>query len=185
MWNWLFQFIDPLERAGVPYAIVGSVASSVYGEPRATNDVDLLIHLSRADAAKLVDAFPAEAFYVPPREVIEIELGRAHGGHINVIALETMMKADFYPLGPAEAEWFSRRRALDVGGRTLWFAIPEAVIVHKLRFFREGGGERHLRDIRGMLVTGGPDIDRALIEHAVNELGLTAQWLAAQAGRMS
>jgi hypothetical protein len=37
MWDWLFQFIDPLERAQVPYAIVGSVASSLYGEPRARN----------------------------------------------------------------------------------------------------------------------------------------------------
>ena len=176
MWDWLLQFVEPLERAGVPYAIVGSVASSVYGEPRATNDVDLLIQLSRAEAATLADAFPSEAFYVPPREVIEVELGRAHGGHVNVIALETMMKADFYPVSAAEAEWFVRRRALEVAGRTLWFAIPEAVIVHKLRFFREGGGERHLRDIRGMLAVGGSDIDRGLIEQAVADLKLTEDW---------
>eukprot|EP01041_Mallomonas_annulata_P040321 gene40321-64193_t len=78
--------------AGIPYAIVGSVASSVYGEPRATNDVDLLIQLSRNDAAKLVHAFPTEQFYVPPAEVIAVELGRPHGGHINVIALESMTK---------------------------------------------------------------------------------------------
>lgn len=38
MWDWLLQFVTPLERAGVPYAIVGSVASSVYGDPRATNE---------------------------------------------------------------------------------------------------------------------------------------------------
>jgi len=58
----------------------------------------------------------------------------------------------------------------------VWFAIPEAVIVHKLRFFREGGGERHLRDIRGMLAVGGGAIDRPMIERATAELGLTAQW---------
>ncbi len=176
MWDWLFQFIDPLERAGLPYAIVGSVASSVYGEPRATNDVDLLIEVARADAEKLVAAFPSETFYVPPREVIEVELGRAHGGHINVIALESMVKADLYPLSVADANWFAQRRALAVGERTVWFAIPEAVIVHKLRFFREGGGERHLRDIRGMLAVGGGAIDRAMIERATAELGLMAQW---------
>jgi hypothetical protein len=174
MWDWLFQFLEPLERANIPYAIVGSVASSVYGEPRATNDVDLLIQLSRADASRLVAAFPEDAFYVPPREVIEVELGRSHGGHLNVMALETMMKADFYPVSPAELEWFGRRRALEVAGRRVWFAIPEAVIVHKLRYFREGGGERHLRDIRGMLNVGG--VDEALVERAVKELGLEAQW---------
>jgi hypothetical protein len=182
MWDWLFQFVEPIERAGVPYAIVGSVASSVYGEPRATNDVDLLIQLSRADAGKLVDAFPATEFCVPPREVIEIELGRSHGGHVNVIALDTMMKADFYPASAAEAVWFARRRALDVGGRTLWFAIPEAVIIHKLRFFREGGGEKHLRDIRSMLAASGNEIDRTLIEQAVVELNLAREWTEAIAG---
>jgi hypothetical protein len=45
MWDWLFQFIDPIDGAGVPYALVGSVASSIYGEPRATNDVDLVIQI--------------------------------------------------------------------------------------------------------------------------------------------
>jgi hypothetical protein len=57
MWDWLFQFIEPLERGRIPYAIVGSVAASLYGEPRATNDVDTVIQLSPADAPKLIDAF--------------------------------------------------------------------------------------------------------------------------------
>ena len=183
MWDWLFQFLVPLERAGIPHAIVGSVASSVYGEPRATNDVDLLIQLSRADAGRLASAFPADRFYVPPREVIEVELARSHGGHLNVLALETMMNADIYPVRPAEAEWFERRRSLEVGGRKVWFAIPEAVIVHKLRFFREGGGERHLRDIGGMLAVMDAAIDHALIEMAVREMGLALEWEKARPGR--
>ena len=182
MWDWLFQFTDPLERAGVPYAIVGSVASSLYGEPRVTNGVDLLIQLSDRDAGKFASAFSSEDFYVPPPEVIAVELGRTHGGHINIIALESMTKADFYPLSQAEAEWFSRRRSLPIGGRQLWFAIPEAVIIHKLRFFHEGGSEKHLRDIRGMLAVSGGEIDRALLDRAVAELGLAEAWGAAQAG---
>lgn len=180
MWDWLFQFIEPLERANVPYAIVGSVASSLYGEPRATNDVDLLIQLARTDAQKLADAYPPNEFYVPPPEVIEVELGRTHGGHINIIALESMMKADIYPLSPAEAEWFTRRRAMEIGGRTLWFAIPEAVILHKLRFYREGGSEKHLRDIRGMLAVSPEEIDRALLDQATAALGLGDEWRSAQ-----
>lgn len=86
------------------------------------------------------------------------------------------MKADFYPLSSAESQWFSRRRALQIGERTLWFAIPEAVIVHKLRFYREGGSEKHLRDIRGMLTVSGDGIDRTLVEQAVVELGLADAW---------
>ena len=176
MWDWLFDLVDPLEKAGIPYAIVGSVASSVYGEPRVTNDVDVIIQIARSDAQKLFDAFPAERFYVPPPEVIEIETSRTHGAHINVIDQESMAKADLYPLDARQAEWFADRRRLEIAGRPLWFARPEAVIVAKLRFYREGGSEKHLRDIRSMLAVSGEQIDRAMIERAVAELGLGEQW---------
>lgn len=91
-----------------------------------------------------------------------------------------MTKADFYPRSPTEAEWFSRRRALEIGGRELWFAIPEAVILHKLRFYREGGSEKHLRDIRGMLAVSGDEIDHPLLARAVSALGLDDAWRTAQ-----
>ena len=176
MWDWLFEFVEPLNRAGLPYAIVGSVASSVYGEPRATNDVDIVIQLPKSEAEKLMEAFPSDRFYVPPKEVVELELARPFGGHVNVIALETMMKADFYPLTRFEAEWFSRRRVLPVDNHDVWFAVPESVILHKLRFYREGGGEKHLRDIRGMLQVSGEALDHAALERAVAEFGVTEQW---------
>lgn len=181
MWDWLFQFIDPLERSQVPYAVVGSVAASLYGEPRATNDVDVVIQVAPADAGRLVQAFPSDRFYVPPEEVMLIEFARAHGGHLNIIALESLTKADLYPLSGWEHEWFSRRRPLEISGRTVWFAAPEAVILHKLRFFRDGGGEKHLRDIRGMLTVSGDRIDLPAIAEACAKLDLTAAWMQAKA----
>lgn len=176
MWDWLLQFTAPLDAASIPYAIVGSVASSLYGEPRATNDVDVVIQLATAEASKLVAAFPSEHFYVPPEEVIITELNRGVGAHLNVIALETMAKADLYPLSPAERSWFARRRRLEIEGHSLWFAAPESVILHKLRFYREGGADKHLRDIRGMLEVSEGKIDMAAIEAACREHGLIAEW---------
>lgn len=180
MWDWLFQFLDPLESAGVPYAIVGSVASSVYGEPRATNDVDLVLQCEPADAARLARAFPAERFYLPPEEVIVVELNRPAGGHLNVIALDSMTKADLYPLVARDAGWFARRRRLEVAGRAVWFAAPEVVILHKLRFFREGGGEKHLLDIRGILAVSAAELDRPALDEDVARRGLNAEWLRAR-----
>jgi hypothetical protein len=176
MWEWLFQFTDGFEKVGIPYAIVGSVASSVYGEPRATNDVDVVIQLAKEDATKLARAFPEEQFYVPPTEVIVIELSRGHGAHLNVIALETMAKADLYPLADAEKAWFAKRRSVTVAGRSIWLAAPESVILYKLRYFREGGAEKHLRDIRGILAVSGATIDRDAIARACEQLALTAEW---------
>jgi hypothetical protein len=162
MWDWLFQFIDPLEQAAIPYAIVGSIASSVYGEPRATNDLDLVVQLSLRDAERLVGAFPGERFYVPPVEVVAAELARSHGAHINVIALDSMVKLDVYPLPATQSGWFEKRRSLEIAGRNLWFAAPEVVILHKLIFYREGGGGRGGASSRGRWTEDGGRIDRFL-----------------------
>jgi len=172
MWDWLFQFLDPLEWNSIPYAIVGSVASSVYGEPRATNDLDLVVQLSLRDAERLVTAFPVERFYVPPVEVVAAELARSHGGHVNVIALESMVKLDLYPLPETQAGWFARRRSLEIASRVFWFAAPEAVILHKLIFHGEGGGEKHLRDIAAMIETTGAQLDRPWLRAEADRLRL-------------
>lgn len=172
MWDWLFQFIDPLEQGNIPYAVVGSVASSIYGEPRATNDLDLVIQVGVEDAARLAAAFPEEKFYVPPIEVVLTELGRGHGAHLKIIALEGMTKADLYPLPVAQRTWFARRRTLEVAGRQIWVAAPEAIILHKLLFHREGGGEKHLRDVRAMRVALGEALDQPWLEAEAVRLGL-------------
>jgi hypothetical protein len=54
------------------------------------------------------------------------------------------------------------------------------VVLSKLEFFREGGSEKHLRDIRGILAVSGDQIDRALIETRVAELGLATEWRKAR-----
>ncbi|MDD2762741.1 MAG: hypothetical protein PHE83_02070 [Opitutaceae bacterium] len=172
MWDWLFQFIDPLERRAIPYALVGSVASSIYGEPRATNDLDVVIQIGANDARRLIAAFSPDRFYVPPEEVVLAEIARAHGAHLNVIALDSMTKADLYPLPVEQQDWFLRRRALAVNERQVWLAAPEVVILHKLLFHREGGGEKHLRDVRVMMATLGSELDRPWLQAEAARLGL-------------
>lgn len=185
MWEWLFEFIEPLEQADIPYSIVGSVASSVYGEPRATNDLDLVIQVGTGDVDRLHSAFSADRFYVPPKEVIRTELGRGNGAHLNVISEMSMTKADLYPLPSSQASWFVRRRRETIDGRALWFAAPEVVALNKLLFYREGGGERHVRDIRAMLATGViTPTDRAWLVAEVERLRLGPEWaLVAGPGR--
>src|SRR5262249_21120228 len=89
-------FLRPLNRIGARYFISGSVASILYGEPRLTNDVDLVIFLRDADIARLQEVFPAPEFYLPPKETIAAEIARAARGQFNVIHADTGFKADFY-----------------------------------------------------------------------------------------
>ena len=64
-------FVAPLNRAGIEYMVTGGLAAVVYGHPRLTLDVDLVVRLSSHDAAALAVLWPAAEFYSPPAEVIE------------------------------------------------------------------------------------------------------------------
>ena len=179
MLNDLFQlFVGPLEREGVRYAVTGSVAGSAYGEPRLTNDIDIVVGVDPALVGRLLRCYPTADFYVPPEEVIEVEVRRAQRGHFNVIHHDTGFKADFYPAGrDALQEWaLSAARRLEVDGAPIALAPPEYVIVKKLEFHREGGSQKHLDDIAAMLRHQRGALDVALIERHVRRLGLDDVW---------
>ena len=63
----------------------GAVASIIYGEPRLTHDIDLVLELSDEDAEELVEVFPLEEFYCPPIEILRLEIKRPQRGHFNLI----------------------------------------------------------------------------------------------------
>lgn len=171
-------FLRPLNRLGVRYIVSGSVASILYGEPRFTNDLDLLVFLRHEDIRRLVGAFPTPDFYVPPEEIIMAEVERNEKGQFNVIHAVTGFKADFYTTGRDEFNaWaFRNARKMDFKGETIMVAPPECVIVRKLEFFREGGSDKHLRDIRTMLKVSGEQIDQSELARWIQRLDLAAQW---------
>ena len=177
-------FVRPLHRAGWRYMVSGSLASVHYGEPRLTLDVDVVVHVDEGESGALAGLFPAGDFYVPPPEVVAGEIARPTRGHFNVIHFASGQKADFYP-SRRHPYWqwaFEHRRLERAGVDEVWFAPPEYVILWKLEFFREGGGDKHLRDIRGMLLVNPEAIDRAMLDRASAELGLGEFWRQAQAG---
>jgi hypothetical protein len=56
----------------------------------------------------------------------------------------------------------------------MWIAPPEYVIIGKLEFFREGGSEKHLSDIRAMQLN--TELDNALLEKEIARRGLQEAW---------
>jgi hypothetical protein len=171
-------FTRPFDIVGLDYFVTGSVASMIYGEPRLTLDVDIILTLPSGDLKKLAAAFPEDSFYIPPLEVLRIEAARPQRGHFILIHHETGYKADIYLTGgdPLHAWAFERRRLIDFDGTPIWFAPPEYVIIRKLQFYREGRSDKHLRDIRAMLEHTQPDqteLDRFIAEHS-----LQSEWQA-------
>jgi hypothetical protein len=175
-------FTDKLNRLGVRYMVTGSVAAMVYGEPRLTNDVDLVVFVGREDIPRLADAFPASEFYFPPAEVIGVELARERGGHFNIIHHKSGHKADVYLGGsdPFHAWALARARRLESEGETLIVAPAEYVIVRKLEYFRDGGSEKHLRDIRSILTASPEWLDLSILEEQITARGLQSAWQRVQ-----
>lgn len=176
-------FIRPLNEQGIRYIITGSVASMIYGEPRLTNDIDVVLEITSADIPGLLQAFPEADFYLPPVEVIETELLRGSRGHFNIICQHSMLKADVYLTGndPLQHWGMEQARKIDIDDQPVSFAAPEYVIIRKLQFFHEGGSEKHLRDIASMLAESASEIDFDSIQQRIHKLGLEPQWQAANA----
>ena len=171
-------FVRPLNRAGIRYVVTGSVAAIFYGEPRLTHDVDFIVFLSEADIQALAKTFPSPDFYVPPSETISAEARREQRGHFNIIHIETGFKADMYLTGRDELNaWaFKMRRQFQFEGEPVGLAPPEYVIVRKLEYYREGGSEKHLRDIRSILAISGGQLDRPALNQWIHQRGLQVEW---------
>ncbi len=155
--NLFALILAPLESAGLDYMVSGSVAAMNYGEPRLTNDIDLVLALPAASLGKLEAAFPEDLYYRAPTEILETELARALRGHTNIIHHETGFRADIYfrAKDPLHQWAWSRRNRYEVDdGLEAWFAPPEYVILRKLEYYQEGRSEKHLSDIRAMLDQG-------------------------------
>jgi hypothetical protein len=175
-------FVSRLNKLSIPYMITGAVASIIYGEPRLTNDIDLVINMKPGDVETFAETFPIEDFYCPPPEVIRLEIGRSQRGHFNLIHHETGFKADIYASGRDELHhWgLKNRKPVDVEGEKFWLAPVEYVIWRKLEYYREGESEKHLRDISSILAFSSDEIDFNMLEGQINKRSLEKEWKTAK-----
>lgn len=170
-------FTSRLETIGAPYMVTGATAAILYGQPRVTNDIDVVISLNNASRVALLAAFSAADFYVPPESVIRAEQAREQRGHFNLIHYESGYKADIYLTGSDPLHLWAlplRRRLPWTDETEISVAPPEYVILRKLEFFREGQSSKHLVDIRSIIeITG---VDQVALEPWLDRLGLTQLW---------
>jgi hypothetical protein len=168
--------IEVLESQKLTYMVVGSFASSTYGEARLTHDIDIVVSLFADAVDRLCIAFPAPEFYVSAaaaREAVQMR------GQFNVIHPTSGNKVDF--MIARDDAWgrsqLSRRcRQPILADRETFVAAPEDVILAKLQYYQEGESEKHLRDIAAMLQVSGDEIDKSYIEHWAVQLGVTREW---------
>ncbi len=170
-----------LERAAIDYLVVGSMASMIYGEYRSTMDVDIAADVHPRHIPELLAAFAEPAFYISEEGIRDALRCRSQ---FNAIHVSSGLKVDF--MIPEVSEFaslrFSRARRVEVcPGVSVRVAAPEDIILKKLEYFRDGGSDKHLRDITGMMKVSGDEFDRAYLEGWADTLAVRAEWDAVKA----
>jgi hypothetical protein len=169
----LASVIERLERAGIPYMVTGSLASSYHGEPRATRDVDIVVDPEAEALARLVDDLEASGFYIDR----DVALGAlADRSQFNAIGPDAT-KVDFIIRRdrPFSREEFSRRQPADLLGTAGYVTTAEDLVLAKLEWAAASGSERQLADVAGILAIAGP-LDTAYIDRWAVVLGVEDAW---------
>ncbi len=169
------RIAQEFERLGIQYLIGGSLASSLHGIPRATNDVDMVAAISYDHIPLLVKALETE-FYIDA-DMIRDAIGRQSS--FNIIHFDTMFKVDIFVLKSdiASQQEMKRRgqyQVSEIPGQTLFLASAEDVIVHKLYWYQLGGGisERHWTDVLGVLQVQKDQLDYPYLRQAAQLRGV-------------
>jgi hypothetical protein len=174
----LRHLVNALGRLEIPYMVVGSLASGAYGEPRMTQDIDVVLDLRDQQVVALCQAFASDEFYVSEQAAREAV---RRGGQFNIIHSVSGNKIDLLAVPPGEwgrTELARRRRMKILPDLEGYCARPEDVILGKMRYYRDGGSEKHLRDITGILKVSGNEVDRQYVSLWAERMGLTDIWQA-------
>ena len=148
----LVEITKILQKLKIPYIITGGMAVLVWGRPRFTADIDIVIELKFEDIDSLTRALLmlGRANYID-KNMIKDAL--RHGGEFNFIHGETGIKVDFWVLQkqPFDLSRIRRRIAKDILGKKVYFISPEDLILSKLQWYQQGQSIRHIEDIESIL----------------------------------
>lgn len=173
---WVTALLDDL---GIPHMVVGSFASSAHGVPRTTQDIDIVIDPSADQLERLVAAIDTDRTYVDADAARDALRRR---GMFNLIDMASGWKLDLViRKATAHAVEELRRRAIgSVAGVQAPVATAEDVIIAKLGWARDGGSERQLADVAGIVAARRADLDHVYLTRWIDELGLASLWARAQ-----
>lgn len=177
------------EELDIDYWLGGSLASSIHGEPRSTNDVGFVVALGLGDVARLVARLEPE-YHVDEESVCEAVHRRAS---FQVVARSTYQRVDVFlkrdePFADAQLRRRRRETIDPETGASLWVTSPEDIVLQKLVWFRKGDevSDRQWRDVLGVLKAN-EELDRSYLRSWADELAVAdlLQRALGEAGRTS
>ncbi len=169
-----------LEKLNIPYFITGAVACIAYGEPRFTNDIDIVADVKDEHIARLKECFPEQEYYLDSDVIRQAIISRHQ---FNIIHPASGLKIDVMisKRDAFDKSRFNRiKRMRPLEDTEANFASPEDVIIKKMEYYKEGSSDKHIRDILGMLKISGDMIDPKYISLWAKKLNLEDIWDAIQ-----
>ncbi len=172
----ILRVIDIFGKLGISYNIGGSIASSAFGIPRATMDIDIVADIKHENVPLLQEYLKKE-FYA------DIDMMReavSRKSSFNIIHLESLYKVDIFILQehPFDLQAFARRvqkKVSEDNPQEPFFSTPEDIILNKLKWYKDGGGvsDRQWNDILGVLKVQGTDLDMQYLSQWAEKLSLS------------
>ncbi len=169
------RIVQEFEDLNIQYYVGGSLASSLHGIPRATQDVDIIADIACRHIPKLVNALEEE-FYIDG-DMIKEAIQRRKS--FNLIHYETMFKVDIFipKLDTAAREEMERRQQYQVSDSPqslLYLASAEDIILNKLQWVQMGGGvsERQWNDVLGVIRIQHKKLDRSYLVRSAQQKGV-------------
>lgn len=175
----LVETVQALDGAQVDYMVTGSIASTLYGEPRATRDIDIVIDPTASALDRLIDRLRSDGLYV------DVEAARTalrERGQFNAIRGDGKVDFIIRKDQPFARSEFDRRRKVRLPGTSATVVTVEDLILAKLLWARETDSERQLRDVAGMVSVAGETLDRPFVSNWAERLGLGDAWHKIAAG---
>jgi len=179
--DFLKLVLEALDAADVEYLIGGAIAEWAWGEPRATQDIDIVINLPIKAVGKFSKELEKRDMLVPAEIILDTILQDRADIPINAIHMYSGLKADLYPVRSGDElrlRAFQRRQRVDYGppiGR-VYIHSPEDLILYKLIYFGVSQQPKHSRDIAAILRAKKDQIDFGYIEEWTTRLGLSTLW---------
>lgn len=179
--GFLKLMLDALKASHVDYLIGGAIAEWAWGEPRATQDIDIVINLPVESIGRFSKELEKRDMLVPAEIILDTILEDRADIPINAIHMYSGLKADLYPVRAGDELRFSafqRRQRVDYGPPIghVYVHSPEDLILYKLIYFSISQQPKHSRDIAAILRAKQEQIDQGYIEEWVTRLGLVALW---------
>lgn len=175
------QMAAIFEELGLSYALGGSMASSLLGEPRTTIDVDVAVQLDASVGEAFIERVTAD-FYVP---VASARDAIAAHSSFNLIDTTSTLKVDVFVVGDGllDRNQIERRVHVDLPGQrgSIWVTSGEDQVLRKLDWCRQGGSvsERQWRDVIGILRVNGSAMDLPYLRATAAAVGLGSDLEAA------